>query len=324
MPTPRYYFTRLSIPNMKVYNAIWAGLAAYKSEITLPEMSIDEADKVFRYVLKDNPILFHIDSFMYTTYPGDKCVLKPRYKYPHHVAKKYKEKVLKHLRNFDAAKSLNDFKKECFVHDYCLKHFTYDYSFGEHAHSVLGPVLHNKAVCSGISKFVSLAFDYLDIKCLIVTGDGIDPISGKREPHAWNIVNIDGLTYHLDVTYDICLTTHFSRYDYFNLPDKDIKKDHVIKDDVPPCTTEGQDYYTRTLQVASSPSQLTHYIEDKIRKGQKHIAFKVLNAHGKEDIYDRVLDLAADSYIKIVNRGVYVQVSHNKDQMVIELIFNEQ
>lgn len=53
-------------------------------------------------------------------------------------------------------------------------------------------------------------------------------------PHAWNIVNIDGEPYQLDVTWDI--GTDYQRYDYFNLKDEWIEQDHKADCVLPVCS----------------------------------------------------------------------------------------
>jgi len=78
-----------------------------------------------------------------------------------------------------------------------LQNFTYDYSFGDYSHSILGIILKSTVVCDGISKFVKFALDYLGVKCIVVFGKGLNPLTGKAEKHAWNIVKLEGNAYHL-------------------------------------------------------------------------------------------------------------------------------
>lgn len=59
----------------------------------------------------------------------------------------------------------------------------------------------------------------------------INPEKGIKYRHTWNIVKIGGQYYHLDVTFDNTLGKHSLagqelRYDYFNLEDKKIFRDH--------------------------------------------------------------------------------------------------
>ena len=60
---------------------------------------------------------------------------------------------------------------------------------------------------------------------------GNNPEKGIKYRHTWNIVKIGGTYYHLDATFDNTLGKHSFgakeiRYDYFNLDDKNIFRDH--------------------------------------------------------------------------------------------------
>lgn len=63
--------------------------------------------------------------------------------------------------------------------------------------------------------------------------------------HAWNIIRIDGVYYHLDATFDNSLSREGEiRYDYFNLDDKYIFKDHEPAIyDIPQCSEGKHSYY---------------------------------------------------------------------------------
>ena len=71
-----------------------------------------------------------------------------------------------------------------------------------------------------------------------------DRANGERYLHAWNIVQLGGQCYHLDATFDNSLSKYGPRYDYFNLDDTKIFRDHrPLLYPAPPCTDGGQFYY---------------------------------------------------------------------------------
>ena len=57
---------------------------------------------------------------------------------------------------------------------------------------------------------------------------GNNPDKGIKYRHTWNIVRINGKYYHLDATFDNTLGNDKKeiRYDYFNLDDQQIFRDH--------------------------------------------------------------------------------------------------
>lgn len=64
--------------------------------------------------------------------------------------------------------------------------------------SVIGALLDGKAVCTGISQAFVLLANAAGLEAWQIFGVATDAIS--TEPHAWNLVRIDGDYYHLDVT----------------------------------------------------------------------------------------------------------------------------
>lgn len=55
--------------------------------------------------------------------------------------------------------------------------------------------------------------------------------------HAWNIVKIGGKAYHLDMTWDINLSSNgVISYKYYLISDQEAARDHDWKRNVPACT----------------------------------------------------------------------------------------
>ena len=63
--------------------------------------------------------------------------------------------------------------------------------------------------------------------------------------HAWNYVNIDGDYYHMDITWDDVPEKNRSVYNFFNLSDNEISKDHIWSSDVYPKCTSDKFYFLR-------------------------------------------------------------------------------
>jgi len=314
-----YYYEKLNNKQKTIYSSLQTGIESLSKEIVLPLMRADEVKLIFEYILLDNPLIFYVRS--YRIYLDGSCRILPDYRYDFSVVNDYTQRIIRHLKVFDPARHKTHMEKELFVHDYCLNHFKYDYSFADHCFSVLGPILNNTGVCEGITKYVKLSLDYLGVNSLVVNGEAINPSSGQREPHAWNIVDIMGNTYHLDVTFDLTLKTQANRYDYFNLTDKDISKDHVYENNLPRCISEGKDYFSMQGAIANSPTELCRYIGKTLRQGKKHIMVKLRHVEDEKTIADKVMSIASMEYKQIFNKSVAVSISCNLRQAVFEISF---
>ena len=125
---------------------------------------------------------------------------------------------------------MSEWEKEKYIHDFICDNVTYDKLKKAYSHEIIGPLGHGVGVCEGIAKSVKVLCDALGIWCMIAVC-GNNPEKGIKYRHTWNIVKIGGTYYHLDATFDNTLGKHSAagqeiRYDYFNLDDKKIFRDH--------------------------------------------------------------------------------------------------
>jgi hypothetical protein len=319
----RYYFTRLTDDQKTIYNTILSGIKACSPKIKMSLKPINEIAMILNYILLDNPMIFYVSSFnLSKDLYKNKCSFEPNYKYAKHLIKEKTIAIKQYLKVFDCLKGKRDIDKELYIHDYCLSNFSYNNMPDDYAHSILGPVFNKTGVCEGIAKFVKLAFDYLEMKSLVVTGKAKNPARGSAmEDHVWNIVKIDGKTYHLDVTFDMTMKSKANRYDYFNLSDTDIKKDHVIVSEAPVCTTAGGDYFSINSLVARSFTEFENHLEKALKQGKKNIMLKILNTAYTAGIVDKIMKTAQQQYSKIHRHSVMIETAYNESQMVFEINF---
>lgn len=146
---------------------------------------------------------------------------------------------------------MSTYEKIRLVHDYIIRNTEYMKRGDKRDHSVLGPLLDGYAVCDGYAKAFDLFMYALDIDCILVTGEA-------REPHAWNIVWVDGIPYHIDLTWDdpvelSGLDSGIVHYDYFLLPEAYITKTHSFEvTNYPYCKDTYYTYYTYRNNLIST------------------------------------------------------------------------
>ena len=61
-------------------------------------------------------------------------------------------------------------------------------------HTVAGPVLSHRAVCEGIAKMFLFLCQRINVPCAIITG------TSNGIPHAWNMIELNGVRKYIDVT----------------------------------------------------------------------------------------------------------------------------
>lgn len=109
------------------------------------------------------------------------------------------------------------------IHDWVIANFRYDHS--KVCYTAYDGVVHGKTVCAGYAMMVAYLCEAAALPCRIVTGNV------ARGSHAWNLINIDGLWYHLDATWD---SPHsdapqaHDQYDYYLLTDSEMMADRAL------------------------------------------------------------------------------------------------
>lgn len=238
----------------------------------------------------------------------------PQYFFTKEKVKEYNRKIEQVVNNLVGQLNLlecSDYEKELQIHDWICKNVEYDYEGSDKSklsrviasHNILGVFAYHKAQCEGIAKAVKVLLNAVDERCIVVTGDAIK--DRENVPHAWNIVNIGGEPYHLDVTWDIGSTEKDKQYlahDYFNLMDDLIKQDHKAHKGLPNCKAKTANYYVKNRCVFSTRCGLMMYIDRLLVQKVKVFEFRVDGRLNKSKIEKEVSD-----YIlrKLQEKGIY-------------------
>lgn len=183
-----------------------------------------EAAKLVATVVNEDPGLFYGASTMGYSYLGEKIVrLNFYYQYSQAERQAYTRK----LEQITAlvTPGMTDEEKALVLHDYLAQNCAYAYreyldgTLDQHreVYSAYGALVEGRAVCNGYA----LAYEAL----LQAVGINSFKCSSEEMNHAWNIVQIDGQWYHVDVTWDDPAPNSEGTvgHNYFLLSDAEIK-----------------------------------------------------------------------------------------------------
>ena len=241
-----YYYSHMNKQQQAVYHAMKTGIQSLAPSFPCPRMEGKELTDVFLKLRLDCPEIFFVSGFHFRYYPDSANVeLSPEYLFDKNKIKDHqkamKARVEKLVR---PAVTMAELEKEQYVHDFICQNVRYDKLKKSYSHEILGPLGQGVGVCEGIAKTVKILCDQLGIWCIVVISEA-NPEKNIRYRHAWNIVKIGGTYYHLDATFDNTLS-HMGpvRYDYFNLDDGRVFRDHEpVIWKVPACTVSDGFYY---------------------------------------------------------------------------------
>lgn len=275
----QYYYNHMDKQKQAAYHGILQGITGLADEFQIPALDGEALYNVFFQLRLDHPEIFWATGYKYRYYKeSPNIIFIPEYLFDKAKIKEHqkamKSRVEKLVR---PAQNFSEWEKEKYVHDFICQNVHYDKLKKAYSHEIIGPLGQGVGVCEGIAKAVKVLLDALGVWCVIAIC-GNNPEKGIKYRHTWNIVRIGGIYYHLDATFDNTLgkgdKVEEIRYDYFNLDDKQIFKDHEpLIAAVPHCTdhdhfyykekklsfTKTEDVYKRSLQAAKKSKTLTFH-----------------------------------------------------------------
>ena len=232
----QYYYNHMNKAQQAAYHSILSGVKNLADEFQIPALEGEELYNVFFQMRLDHPEIFWVSSYKYRYYKDSpNLIFIPEYLFD-------KKKICEHQKAMTArveklirpAQKLSEWEKEKYVHDFICENIRYDKLKKSYSHEIIGPLGQGVGVCEGIAKAVKVLLDALGVWCVIA-------ICGNN-PETSEI-----------------------RYDYFNLDDSQIFRDHEpLIASAPHCGdhehfyykekklsfTKKEDVYKRSLQAA--------------------------------------------------------------------------
>ncbi len=193
----------------QIQQDLLAGLQNHAESIDLSKYQLSKADleslsECFYQILNNCAELFYVEgAFSYTSSNNMILSFRPKYFMNEQQARQT-------LQEMDAvakqavdlvSDQMEDYEKALVVHDWLATYCEYDYenfqanNVPDVSHRPDGALLHKIAVCDGYAKaYMYIMDNKLGIPCHVISSDSM--------AHAWNMLQIDGQYYHVDVTYD--------------------------------------------------------------------------------------------------------------------------
>lgn len=305
------------------------GLMELSDEFLIPQVPTTDGNwlyDVFFQLRLDHPEIFWAVGFKYRYYKDSpNLILIPEYIFD-------KNKIREHQKALGArvdklvrtAMKFSEWDKEKYVHDFICENIRYDKLKKPYSHEIIGPLGHGVGVCEGIAKSVKVLCDALDVWCIIAIC-GNNPEKGIKYRHTWNIVKIGGTYYHLDATFDNTLGKHSFgakeiRYDYFNLDDKNIFRDHEPLIAPAPACTDGDHFYYKEKKMSFTKTEDVYKRSLQAAKKGKMLTFHWRGGYLTRAVLDELLDLIKKAGAE---KGKVARIALNWPQAVLRLEYVE-
>lgn len=194
-----YWKARLPAKEQAVYNALHHAIIGQKSTVEIAGIDYAKLPNILSSILRDHPQLYNVSPQLGVNASLFKMCAQLQYLYGAADKKKIDAYIVEYQRKISALKTLQDVKAELkIVEDLAL---SVSYAINDvYNQNAAAALYYKQAQCSGIAGAFKWSMDFLGIPCITVNGTVKDPGTNTQGPHAWNIVQIDGVFYHVDVT----------------------------------------------------------------------------------------------------------------------------
>lgn len=311
-----FAYEQLSENEKDFYNRLLDAINSFELTVKkVPEWLNEKSlKKIFDFVLIDHPEIFWFEGkYTFYTDNSNQKITKLELKYC--LTKKdsdiRKEEIQKAIVPFEKGinSSMSDYEVAKTIYHNIISIVDYDsvsldkdnnteeINTPDDLRSIYGVFVNHKAVCSGYSKATQYLMNKYGIECTLVTG-----ASKKDDLHAWNLINLEGDYYYLDITWDDHSNTDLEKntskdvtYNYFCITTKELLKDHTIDTELnlPECIADKCNYFKRSGRAFDEYSfeKVRSLIKYDVSKGNNTVSVKFLK---KSEYFKMLRDLITD------------------------------
>ena len=236
-----YWKSKLSGNELRAYESLRSAIVNENKQADLNKIKDTEIiHKIYAYFLNDHPELYsvHYALGIAITLLGSTALIN----YIYSRADKMKIDAYKssYMKGICALSSLDSVSAELKVVEKLVLE-TERVIDNEKNQNAMSAIFFKKAQCSGFAKAFKFCMDELKIWCIVVNGQVSDSQIGG--PHSWNIINLNGKYYHVDVTMMGGANVQKKQpliYHMINCSDEKMEKQGYVWDKnlTPPCTED--------------------------------------------------------------------------------------
>lgn len=269
-----YYYKKLEKTQQKVYDALLEGFLELTAVITVPRMEYSELQMISFLLRLDYPEVFWIKGFSCRQYAhASHMEVIPEYLFERKKINVQQQAMSARIKKLiQPVLQQKELEKLQYIHDFVCQQIRYDKLKKSYSHEIIGPLGHGVGVCEGMAKTVKILCDALQLWCIVVIGEA-NPVKGIRYRHAWNMVCVNGVYYHLDVTFDNHLSRdEIIRYDYYMLADVQLFRDHEPTVwSVPNCIDSDHFYYREQKLSFTKLEEVQKRTVQALKKGKSFL-----------------------------------------------------
>lgn len=295
-----YYFGQLGSAEKILYVEMYQIIALMEEEILLSTTEVSLLPRVYQAVINDHPEFFYLNGYTYTRFMQQDTIkyitFSGRYLYDAAevagrqaaIDRIVDEKMAQLLKsdNYETVKA---------VYEYLILSTEYSMDSPDNQ-NICSVFLDKKSVCNGYAKAAQYLLNSYGIPCIIVNG------AAMGNAHAWNIVEIYGAYYHMDVTWGD--PSYYASegeeksgvpdidYSYLDVTTAEISRNHSMDASfsLPVCNAVQDNYFVREglFLYGYDEGQIKEIFEAARGRGEHMVCIKAYDRQAYQEIYDKL------------------------------------
>lgn len=249
----RYAHHTLTEDQQRVYDEMLDAIMNMKESVRLSTSDRSDVRRCYNAICADYGEIFWVDHCAYReiTLFGSPVALSfdVTYAYSPEEVAAYRAQMQpvidEYLEQLGACG--NDYEKTEVLYNKLINDVAYDMGASNNQ-NILSVFLEKKTVCQGYACAAQFLLQQAGIPCVIITG------MAQGQPHAWNMVRLDGDYYYMDVTWGNAdflgehgVAAGSINYGYLNITSDELLKNHQPQVDFPLeiCDSTENNYYVK-------------------------------------------------------------------------------
>lgn len=296
-----YYFGQLGAVEQTLYVEMYRILALMEEEILLSTTDISLLPRVYQAVINDHPEFFYLNGYTYTRFMQQNEIkyitFSGRYLYEAEEVVRRQTAIDRIVSEKMAELIGNDsYETVKAVYEYLILNTEYSMDAPDNQ-NICSVFLGRKSVCNGYAKAAQYLLQSYGVPCIIVNG------TASGNPHAWNIVEMYGEYYHMDVTWGD--PSYYANggeekggvpdidYSYLGLTSAEIGKNHSVDTlfAIPACSAVQNNYYVREglCLYGYDEGQIKSIFGAARQRGSGAVYLKASDRQAYREIYNNLI-----------------------------------
>ncbi len=251
--TGKYAYEQLGKSEQTVYDEMLAAILDQEEKVKLSTIDTEIMQRAYTAICSDYGGLFWVDGYVYTRYTKGKELVSlefsPKYTMTQEERKDMQDQIdgIVEIWLTGISQEASDYEKAKYIYELLAMNTKY-VKDAQDNQNIISVFIRQQTVCQGYACAVQYLMGKLGIQSVIVSGKAMG------EPHAWNLICLDGDYYYMDATWGNNgyenkegVETPFINYNFMAMTTEEMLMGHQPNEELelPECSAILNNYYRK-------------------------------------------------------------------------------